>query len=402
MPAELGPFQPGSGRLPPYLAGREREQDILRGFVGRLRRLEPAPSDVILYGPRGNGKTALLGWLAAEVASQNAETPAAGAEIETLWFTPDQLDSVAGFVAEIGPRSWLDGLGITKVGLPGVVEVTRRDDGSSPTRLMVEALAARVRQRPLILLLDEAHTLTSDVGRALLNASQQVGRQAPFLLVLAGTPNLQWRLRQMNATFWSRAEQLPIGRLSETGARAAVRIPLERQGGGISDEALGAIVAESRCYPFFLQLWGAAVWGAGNAPPATPRRVELADVRASAGDLARRANAYYLDRYDELSGRRLLAVAWAVADAFGAGPPSRRAAATLGESEVKAAVRRGLGTAEPEQVRDATEALFHLGFIWRAGGTPDWEPGIPSLMDYLWNQVPADDRPSADVSSRGI
>ena len=391
MAGELGPFQPGTGRLPPYLAGREREQNILRAFVERLLRGSPAPSEVVLHGPRGNGKTALLGWLEEHAAERNAAAAEAG--IETLWFTPDQLDPLGTFVAEIAPRSWLDGLGITKVGLPGVVEVNRRTDTSPAGPLLARAFAARVRRKPLVLLLDEAQNLGTEVGGALLNASQQVGRRAPLLLVLAGTPSLRQRLRRMNATFWSRAEQLPIGRLPEAAARDAVRIPLERSGIAISEAALGEIVAESRGYPFFLQLWGKAVWGAGNERPGT-RRVGLADVQAGRAAFARRADAYYLDRYEELSDRGLLPVAWSVADAFGAGPPTRGAAATVGESGVNAAVRRGLGTAEPARVRAATEALFHLGYIWRSGGTPDWEPGIPSLMDYLWEQTPAEERPA--------
>ena len=63
-------------------------------------------------------------------------------------------------------------------------------------------LTARCSRRPLVLLLDEAHTLESEVGRALLNASQAVSSEAPFLLVMAGTPGLQPRLNTMSATVW--------------------------------------------------------------------------------------------------------------------------------------------------------------------------------------------------------
>ena len=59
---DLCPFEPGAGGFPPYLAGRESEQ---RGIEDRLARLEAGrhtPSDIVLYGPRGNGKTVLLGW----------------------------------------------------------------------------------------------------------------------------------------------------------------------------------------------------------------------------------------------------------------------------------------------------------------------------------------------------
>ena len=48
-----------------------------------------------------------------------------------------------------------------------------------------------------MLLLDEAHTVGEEIGSALLNASQQVGRELPFLLVLAGTPELRYAPRRI-------------------------------------------------------------------------------------------------------------------------------------------------------------------------------------------------------------
>lgn len=59
----LDPFVPGAGILPPYLAGREAEQSLFRKIFGRLREGRSLPDEVILYGPRGNGKTALLSWI---------------------------------------------------------------------------------------------------------------------------------------------------------------------------------------------------------------------------------------------------------------------------------------------------------------------------------------------------
>ena len=61
----------------------------------------------------------------------------------------------------------------------------------------------------------EAQNLGHEVGHALLNASQSVAAASPFLLVMAGTPELQAHLNTLFATFWSRAEQIGIGRLSE-------------------------------------------------------------------------------------------------------------------------------------------------------------------------------------------
>lgn len=56
---DYGPFRPGTGSLPPYLAGRAKEQAKIEAILGILRRGKPPPSALIFFGPRGNGKTAL-------------------------------------------------------------------------------------------------------------------------------------------------------------------------------------------------------------------------------------------------------------------------------------------------------------------------------------------------------
>lgn len=222
------PFRPGEGRLPPHLAGRQREQAVVRKFLEDLRAGDPASSGVVLYCPRGNGKTALLRWLRAEVAALNARRQAEGREIETLWFTPGEIPTVESLVAEVASPSWLRKFGITRLGLPGMIEVSLQTGGSAPSRMVAQALRERARENPLILLLDEAHTLEGEVGGALLNAAWKVVGEAPFLLVLAGTPDLWRRLRGMGASFWPRARQMPVGRLSQAGAREAVQVPLRR------------------------------------------------------------------------------------------------------------------------------------------------------------------------------
>ena len=66
------PFKPGAGLLPPYLAGREKEQAIIRKSLTNLREGEPPAADILMYGPRGMGKTALLKWIKDEVETGNS------------------------------------------------------------------------------------------------------------------------------------------------------------------------------------------------------------------------------------------------------------------------------------------------------------------------------------------
>lgn len=63
------PFRPGSGTLPPYLAGRVSEQSVIQDFLEDLAQRAAPPSDIVLYGPRGNGKTALLLWARKQAKS---------------------------------------------------------------------------------------------------------------------------------------------------------------------------------------------------------------------------------------------------------------------------------------------------------------------------------------------
>ena len=59
------PFKPGNGLRPPYLAGRENEQSRLREILADMADGEPPAADMLMYGPRGMGKTVLLNnWIA--------------------------------------------------------------------------------------------------------------------------------------------------------------------------------------------------------------------------------------------------------------------------------------------------------------------------------------------------
>ena len=256
-----GPFRPGAGGLPPYLAGREGEQALFRARLAQLDRGEAPPSDIILYGPRGNGKTAFLAWV---------EQVAASYSVDVVPLTPSEFRTGRQLAECLLPTHWWDE-GVPDT--PAVRELTWRPGNAAGAPAADQVFAARVSKRPLLLLLDEAHTLDLRVGQELLDAAQEVGREAPFLLVLAGTPDLRTLLGTMGVSFWSRNRKLRINRLDESAAADAIRCPLEAEEVPISDDALAHIVRESEGYPYFLQLWGAAVWNRDAAdrsarPPA--------------------------------------------------------------------------------------------------------------------------------------
>ena len=368
-----GPFQPGDGGLPPHLAGREEEQALFRRRLDDLERGVAPPAEIALCGPRGNGKTALLFWLENLVGEREA--------LEVVGLSPATAEDRGGFAEAIRSRSWWRQLLPEKISPLRPATWSAKERGRSSLETV---LRKRVSKRPLVLLLDEAHTLERESGRLLLNASQQVGRRFPFLLVLAGTPDLPARLNALGASFWNRCERRRIGRLDDGAAAAALSEPLRAEGFPIVPEALERLVRESHGYPYFLQVLGDEVWKRIVArPPSAGRSVSRSEVEAVLPSFRETQRLYYLDRYDELGSRDLLPAARAVAAAFAKGR------AELGDDDLREAVARGLGK-QPGAAKTAAaeRELRHLGFVWRAGVERVWEPGIPSLLDYVLEHAP--------------
>ena len=247
-------FKAGDGAMPPALTGRTAEQTVLLRCFAGVSNGEAPPHNVVLIGPRGNGKTVLLRWFQDACAKNDPP-------VDVLSLTPSALPDLAALLHVLAPHRGIAKLLPRKIGIASIGSAEcARPNGR---RDLAAALTSRCRRRPLVVLLDEAHTLHVDVGTGLLNASQQVrGAHAPFLLVLAGTPGLPAHLNAMDASFWSRLGQgkLGIGRLSEEAARQALTKPLEARDVHIDADVLASVVAESQCYPYFVQLWGDALW----------------------------------------------------------------------------------------------------------------------------------------------
>ena len=375
--AEQRLFTPGSGATPPALTGREPEQAVLNRCLADLAGGASPPHDVVLTGPRGNGKTALLNWF---------KDACEGRKLDVVALTPDEIPNRAALVAALSPRTWMSKLLPRKVGVAAVGSVEWAASAETPDNL-ARQLSARCRKKAVVVLLDEAHTLDPEVGRTLLNASQKVRGEAPFLLVLAGTPGLPAHLGTMNASFWSRLGQgrLGIGRLSEDAARKALVEPLAAHGTGIDAGALDTVIEDSQRYPYFIQLWGEALWERRLATGTT--RLASAHVAEAQPDVAVWVTDCYQERYRELEAGGLLPAAVALAPVF------RVAAdATASGHDVDAALATTGADAAARLA--AREALNRLGYVWCPPGQlppVTWSAGIPSLMAHVLDHA----KPSA-------
>ncbi len=368
-PKELRVFAPGDGAAPPELAGRGAEQAVLSRCLADLTSGNAPPHNVVLIGPSGNGKTVLLHWLKSACAKGERL-------IDVLTLTPHAIADLATLRDALVPRR-------------GIVKLSRRKVGvasGSGRRELVRELAARCRRRPLAVLLDEAHTLDPEVGSVLLNASQQMRTKAPFLLVLAGTPGLRTQLNTMDASFWGRLGEglLGIGRLSHAAAREALVKPLMAHGVRIDVDALDVVVEHSQRYPYFVQLWGDALWKEHLATGSA--RLTAATVAAVRPVVTAQVADYYQGRYEELEAGGLVPAAVATARLF-----QDEVDATASNQEIDSA----LASAGFDDAADrfaARDGLSRLSYVWCPPGQQPpviWRAGIPSLTTYVLEHAPA-------------
>ena len=378
-------FTPGDGGVPPYLAGRKEEQAYFQACVKSLKNKKPTHRNLILYGPRGNGKTALLRYLQKETRQQEAS------KLDILWVTPDEIETLA----ELSDRLMEDQQTVRKrfkaaeiSGGVGFVQVKTEVDLSPTSATIRKLLQERSRNKPLILIVDEAHTLTPTLARTLLNASQSVRLEGcPFLLVLAGTPNLESTLGKANVSFWDRSELVPLGRLSSEEAGQAISVPVQEAGITFAPGVIEYIVEQTHCYPFFTQTWGDCLARRLNQTGETEITAET--VKAVEEEVITKRNAMYQVRRNEIKKMSLLPVAESVAEAF-----LQSGSLILHESTLEEAIESGLAGDEPttnERVMKTLEQLFHLGYVWQVSGAY-YEPGIPSLMTYVNNQIRSEHR----------
>lgn len=364
------PFVPGFGKVPPHLAGREMHQRVGLACLDSMRKGKPFNESLVMWGPRGNGKTAMLAWVESEARARGIQVAAhSAAEIETPEKLIARVSEPATWTDWIGERSW-----------KGFQWRARDHEADSFHRI----LARRLRKGPLALLIDEAHTHDPSVGRTILSAIQRfAASDAQLLTVLAGTPDLPDRLGEMQVTFWERSQILPFDRLDEQSASDAIRIPFESAGRTITGDALAQVVSASHGYPFFLQLWGKLLWESEGAAAENVTASDVGRVRAEFESLR---SQFYGLRFRELRRLNLLLAAAAVAEAYGE-------AQELPGSELERALEAKLIKQSSSQGENPVPAtigrLEALGYIWDPGGerAGSYVRGIPSLMDFVLQRV---------------
>ncbi len=387
-------FSTRAGGTPPLIAGRGHEQEILAELLGELAQRQPNSLGAVLFGPRGNGKTVLLNAAVSDAQSQHG--------IDVVSFTPTSCPTEERLSARLlegfeAPQSLSHtvraggGVGVAK----GQVSSTRITSLPSPSVTSAMRERIKITGKPLVIAVDEAHRLQSNVGEALLNAVQEAnGQQNAAIALLAGTPDLIDHIVGMNATFFLHRLGdclLPMGRIADSAALQAVAEPLRNAELKVTREAEQAIVELCAGYPYFTQVLGRTITESPELSTGCP--VPLGDPDDAAHLATRdrflvRRKKHYRRVWSDLRIGKLISCGYTLGKVLQASSDGK-----MRVDQVERALEAGLThlyeeTSQPPELDEAKQLLKRLGLLWDPEDTgASYELGIPSFFGFLTRQV---------------
>ena len=349
-------------------------------------------ADMVMYGPRGMGKTVLLRWLKVEIGgnkklihfykkrnsvracSTTANKLATPAKMWTFLLSEATLaEKVLGGATTAGVKAGASATDI--VSAEAFIAKTWKE--KEPTDgVLLNALISQCKKNPLVALVDEAHTMEPGLCRSLLNLSQEIREEAPFLLVLAGTPGLAHLLTTVGASFVERSTKMGIARLDAQATADAIVKPLNEHGITVDADALEYVVEDSQHYPYFIQLWGEALWDLAKEKEL--QKLTSQEVTAAKTRVDNRRINFYGERKDKLDDLGLLPAAIAIAKVF-------QDTETTTRDVLKKVIADNLpaDSLTTLPVNEHLRTFIRHDFIWKPPQIDLYEAGIPSLMRYV-------------------
>jgi len=286
------PYRPGNGIDPPYLGDREEQIEAVRAFLKDPRH----PRNVLITGLRGVGKTVLLnhlqgeaegaGWLVVDRefsepdvepdAFANALLTDVNRALRRLSLSTRLRDKAAHLL-----QAAIDSVGALTVSY-GEFKVSvdtkrprgdpkrRLDDDLREALMRICELCQKSEYKGLVLRYDEFHVVRERTGTptlsALLSATSAVQQHdLPLMLMLCGLPPVVDNLSRSKSYSERMFSTQELGNLRAPEDRAALVDPAVRLGRRYADDVVDAVMDDSGGYPFFIQVYGDALWSGSHA-----------------------------------------------------------------------------------------------------------------------------------------
>lgn len=383
--AQPSPYRPGYNQRPVVLAGRDDVMSAADEALVVAALEDRTPPALLVVGPRGVGKTVLLGEIADRAADRYA-WPRLHVEITsgsslTADLVTGARDLVARFDRQPPPgrfRATAAVVGASLVGVNGEVTLTRSEpallggEGQIPAALAAAVDAAAARDSGFVLTIDEMQLAShEELGR--LAAVLQRATEAAWPLVVVGVGLAGMRDPGRTVSYFERAEWHEIGSLDSHQTRLALQGPAESAGRPFDEEALDLLADRSGGYPYAVQLYGHHAWRAS----ADSDRIDLGAARRAAASAEKQLDVgLYANRWVQAGEgeRNYLA---ALARLLAASPSVRGG---------EVAARLGVTARQVSTVRDR---LRKKGTITAEGEHLHF--AIPGMAEYVRRHTPDND-----------
>lgn len=270
------PFTPVFGKVPPYLAGRER---IIDNIVQALNEPDNNPDRCSIFvGARGTGKTALLTYLAWEAEAR-------GWVAANITAAPGMLDDVleqsidaARHLIEAPAKRTLTEIGIAPL---GNVSWQVNEDTQPSWRLRMNNLLDQLERSEtgLLITVDEVDPSLDEMAQLVTAYQHFIREDRRVVLLMAGLPHrVSALLSGKSTSFLRRASRQNLGSIPRYEVEEAFRLTIADGGRSIDQDALTYAADAIEGFPFMFQLVGYRSWNAAG----TSDTISLEHVRHGA------------------------------------------------------------------------------------------------------------------------
>ncbi len=373
LSASANPFRPGMGRIPPDFGGREDALLRARIVVEQLSA-GVAPEFVLYRGVRGVGKTALLAFVrqrARQLGLATIHVEADRDDTELARATDVLLRGVGELAPGSGPPG-LEGLAVVRAGADGPRLRSAADPGAFETLVEDLAVLAARTQRGVLLTIDEVHEAGDVLLGPLLRAAHRAAQDdRPLGVLLSGLPTAAENLFDEGQTYTERLARVDLGLLDAAGTAEAIRRPFARVAdASVDDAVVHEVHAASGGYPWFVQLWGEALWDLAT----DPGRIELPVARAAGARVRVRVDDFYATRWRRVPSGRARQLVQALAEQGGQ--------AAMGDLLEVVDITH-------QAASPARRALLDLGICW-APGRGRLAFSVPGFERWVLSTQPID------------